>query len=225
MYDDENENDVERFFATEHKHEEENQQQQQQQQQKPSKKRKQKHPKPADDKENQQKQKAEAEQDLRKRARFYCTCPQQWKAVSHYNEKRLEEFISEKVFEQNQALAQTVFDGAHKILAGVLDKISQGGGFVEEQILADVTLRQSIEQEGADFVFLIQNKARILFLTLLDTVNGKRTQHKLAAAGRGGGVVVEQQEEEVAQSGDFAAADSEEQQALQEKDEGADGLN
>ena len=41
---------------------------------------------------------------LKQRARFDCTSTEQWRVVSHYNPKRLEEFCQEKDFETNSQL-------------------------------------------------------------------------------------------------------------------------
>ena len=66
-----------------------------------------------------------------------------------------------------------------QVLALTLDKFSQGDGYVQETILADVSLRESVEQEGKDFLFFITNKWRILILCALDVVNAKATQRRL----------------------------------------------
>lgn len=115
---------------------------------------------------------------LRDRAKFLCTCAEEWKQVSKYNSKRLEEFVQERVYMQNKALSESVFDQIHALLALGLDKVSRGDGYVEEKVLANQNLRKSLEEEGQNFIFLLTNKIRILTLILLDVHSGKRTQRK-----------------------------------------------
>lgn len=114
--------------------------------------------------------------DLRQRARLFCKSPEQWRTVSRYSPKRLDEFIKEKQFDQQQVLYDTVFGFIHHVWSFGIDKISGGNGFVQEQLECDISLRQSIEEEGQHFVSLLTNKYKILALTCVDTFNGKKTQ-------------------------------------------------
>lgn len=116
------------------------------------------------------------ETELRKRARFYCKSPEQWRAVSKYAPKRLEEFCQEKDFEAKKEFQTSFFDSVHQGLAMGLDRLSSADGHVREQILSDVSLRDAIEKEGADFVGFLNNKIKITLLTLLGVANGKRKQ-------------------------------------------------
>ena len=175
-----NENDVERFFNHDSKHDDP----QEAKSAKPKKTKKRK-PEGGDVSGEQQ----ESDNSLKRKARFYCSCPEQWRAVSRYTPQKMSEFVAEKEFQQNKDLSTTVFNGIHKGMAGLLDMVSNGEGHVEEQILADVTLRQSIEEEGASLIFLIQNKVRIIVLSVLDVYHGKRIQRKL----RGPGPTIEEE--------------------------------
>ena len=132
-------------------------------------------------------QKHENDNTLRKQARFYCASPEQWRTVSKYNEKRMQEFCEEQAFHQQKALCKQVFDSTHQWLAWLLDKVSAGDGFVENEILADVSLRQSLEQEGAAFVSLLENKVKIVLLTITDTLHAKRVQLSQRSVPNGGG--------------------------------------
>lgn len=215
MYDDADQ-DVEEFFGHDQKHQED--QEAQVAQPKSSKKRKHKADKAtnADAKAEKVKAQHEEDQELRKRARFLCASPEQYRIVAKYGTQKLKEWVQDKEFEQKKALAQTVFDAVHRILAVGLDKITQGDGFVESQILADLTLRQSIEEEGIEYLSLLQNKVRILVLSFVDTVNAKRIQWQaegVGGGGRGGCSIVE----ETSQSGDSSTS-----QAPQEAEDGED---
>jgi len=59
------------------------------------------------------------------------------------------------------------------------DKITAGGGHVEEQIMSDITLRLSIEQEGGSFIQFLTNRYKIVALTCVDTFNGKQKEISL----------------------------------------------
>jgi hypothetical protein len=117
--------------------------------------------------------------DLKNRARFYCKSPDQWLIVKKYNRDRLDQFVSEHDFNALKDLHESLFGFIHKVLAVVCDKISAGGGHVQEQILSDVTLRQSIEQEGGSFIQFLTNRYKIVALTCVDTFNGKQKEISL----------------------------------------------
>ena len=114
--------------------------------------------------------------DLKKRARLFCKCPEQWRSVSRYNPKRLREFVDEQSWTQEQALHGSIFGFVHKLLGLVMDTISKGDGCVQREIEDDISLRQAIEQEGATFAHYLTNRYKIIALTACDTFNGKRME-------------------------------------------------
>ena len=114
--------------------------------------------------------------DLKQKARLYCSCPQQWKSVSKYGLKRMEEFVQEKEFERQQQLFDNIFGFAHQFLALALDTVTKSNGFVQTEIENDLSLRQAIEAEGARFVQFLNNRWKLLALTSVDVFNGKRKQ-------------------------------------------------
>jgi hypothetical protein len=116
--------------------------------------------------------------DLKAKARLLCTCHQQWKSVSKYAPKRMEEFIQEKEYEKQRALFASVFGTVHQIWALVADKMAKGNGYVQTELESDVTLRQAFEEEGSQFVRYITNRWKLVALTSIDVFNGKRTQLK-----------------------------------------------
>ena len=111
---------------------------------------------------------------LKAKARQYCTCPAEWKSVAKYNVKRMQEFCVERQFQLDKNLDDSVFTFVHNSYSFLIDKILQGKGYVEQELLADETLRQSINQELALVSHLLSNKLRILVLTFLDSVNGTK---------------------------------------------------
>ena len=113
---------------------------------------------------------------LKQKARLYCTCPQQWKSVSRYSQKRMEEFINEKDFERQQQIYTSVFGFAHQLWALTADTIARGNGHVKRELESDMSLRQSIEAEGTQFVQFLSNRWRMLALTGVDVFNGKKNQ-------------------------------------------------
>ena len=210
--------DIEQFFAHDTKHDEKTQV--------VAKDKKQHKKRKAGDQsgesEQQQQAKKEAEEDtLRKRARFYVKSPEQWRVVSKYAPKRLEEFVQEKDFENKKEFQKSVMDGFHKVMATVIDTVAQGDGHVREQILADVSLRKAIEEEGADFVHYFSNKVKIVVLSIFDIVNGKREQS--ANGDREDSVTIEEEEEAPSSSDQGGGRGIEKEQETQ--DEAIEGVN
>ena len=121
-------------------------------------------------------EKQPVDDDLRKRARLYCVCPEQWRSVSRYNKERLETFVQENQFKEEQHLHNTVFDFVQRSLAWGFDLFSRGGGFVRTEIENDLSLRTAIVSEAGSFVSLLSNRVRILSLLATDTMSGKMNQ-------------------------------------------------
>jgi hypothetical protein len=119
------------------------------------------------------------DEELRQKARFYCKCPEQWRSISRYSEKRLLEFVQEKEFNDQQQLYDSVFTFALNVIASGLDIITQGNGHVRTELENDVTLKMAIEQEGSRFIQFLNNKFKIIALTSIDVFNGKRHQSLL----------------------------------------------
>jgi hypothetical protein len=115
---------------------------------------------------------------LIKRARLHCKCPEQWKTVSRYNSKRLEEFVQEQDFMNSQQLYESIFGFAHRLLGLLMDTITKADGHVQREIENDLSLRHAIEQEGSLFVNFLTNRFKIAALTTIDTFNGKQLDIK-----------------------------------------------
>jgi hypothetical protein len=122
-------------------------------------------------------EKQPADDYLRNKARFYCTCPEQWRSVSRYSAERLSQFVQENEFKEQQHLQNQVFDFIQRGLGYLIDKFSGANGFVSEQIENDQSLRSAIQQEAGNFVSLLNNKVKLLALLATDTMTGKLNQN------------------------------------------------
>ena len=114
--------------------------------------------------------------ELKQQARLHCSCPQQWKSVSKYSQNRMTEFVLEKEFESQQALYDNIFGFAHQVLALAMDKVMFGNGFVQEEIESNTQIQQSIKQEFSNLTQFLNNRCKLLMLTGISAVNGKRAQ-------------------------------------------------
>jgi hypothetical protein len=114
--------------------------------------------------------------ELKKKARLLTRCSQEWKSVSRYSAKRLEEYILEREYDNESNLHESIFGFVHKLMALVLDTVTRANGHVQQEIENDISLRQAIEQEGSSFAGYLTNKYKILALTGIDTFNGKKNQ-------------------------------------------------
>ena len=112
--------------------------------------------------------------ELKKKARLYCTCPEQWRVVSRYNPKRLGEFCEEQEFLKNRQLYYSIFGFAHRLIGLTMDAITSADGHVQSEIEADMSLRQALEFEGSQFVQYLSNKLKIFALISVETFNGKQ---------------------------------------------------
>jgi hypothetical protein len=123
------------------------------------------------------KRKMEDDKDeLRQKAKILCRDSNEFSEVNKMSAKQLRSFVDQKEFDQSAALRGSVFDGIHRMYAFVADKLSGGEGFVQEQVLSDQSLRESIEQEALPLFQYLNNKVRIALLTGNNVVQGKIKQ-------------------------------------------------
>jgi len=113
---------------------------------------------------------------LKNKARVSCSSVVEWNTVRKYKAEKLQAFIEEKKYEQSKEIENTVFDASHKILAVILDKLTQSDGFVQEQILRDLSLKKAIGVELQDFLVYLNNKIKIIVLTSINVFQGKNNQ-------------------------------------------------
>ena len=88
----------------------------------------------------------------------------------------MEEFVNEKEFSRQQEIYTSVFGFAHQLWALAADTIARGNGHVQRELESDMSLRQSIEAEGTQFVQFLSNRWKMLALTGVDVFNGKKAQ-------------------------------------------------
>ena len=117
--------------------------------------------------------------ELRSKAKFYCSCPEQWRSVSKYSEKRMSDFVHEREFDNERNLHDSIFDFAVKILGTGLDIIMKGNSHIKNEIECDENLKQAIRLEGSNFVSYLNNRFKIISLTAIDVFNGKQKQKLL----------------------------------------------
>lgn len=116
--------------------------------------------------------------DIKKKARLYCTCPEQWKSVSRYNAERLTQFCEEYEFRQQSELHTTVFDFAQRVLALGMDTVLGARGYVQTEIQNDLSLRKAIELEAGNWVSFLSNRFQIVSLLAIDSASGKMNQRR-----------------------------------------------
>ena len=123
------------------------------------------------------KRKCEDDKDeLREKAKILCRDPNEFSEVNKMSAKQLKNFCDQKEFKQSAALRSCVFDGIHKMYAFVADFLTKGEGYVQQEMLADQSLRESIEQEAIPLFKFLNNKVKIALLTGNNVVQGKIKQ-------------------------------------------------
>ena len=113
-------------------------------------------------------------EQIRKQCKYYCGSPAEWNIVRKYKFERQKEYVEEKRFLEEKQLSETVFNATHNCLGVVLDYVTQGEGYVENEIKNDLSLRHAIEEEFQNILYLFNNKIKILFLTSVNVWNGHR---------------------------------------------------
>lgn len=122
------------------------------------------------------KSKDEELEEMRKRAKSYCNSFEQWNSIRKYKKPRLVEWLEQKEFDIDNSLKNSVFSFVQEAYGFILDKISKGEGYVQQQICNDLTLRQALEDEGRNLLKYLSNKSKILVLTGADLYHGKQEQ-------------------------------------------------
>ena len=116
--------------------------------------------------------------DMRAQAKSLCNSYEQYRSVSRYKKERLRDWLEQKQFDSDAVLRESVFSFAHKAYAYAVDFMTKGNGHVKDRLSNDLTLRTAIEDEGRDMVKWLNNKSKIVFLTMNDTFEGKMEQKK-----------------------------------------------
>ena len=115
-------------------------------------------------------------QELRKTAKSFCSCYEQWRSISKYKKERLKDWVEQKNFDRDSQLKDNIFNFIHKAYAKIIDLTSKGDGHVRDHLENDVSLRGAIEDEGRDLIRFLNNKSKILMLSISDVYQGKVEQ-------------------------------------------------
>ena len=202
--------DLEQFFSHDTKHDDNEAQTVVAKAKKPrqSKKRKQQDDNPADDAKatDAKEAKAKEEDTTRKRARYFCSNPEQWRCVSRYNVQKMQDWVQDQEFAQQKKDQASILDGAVFCLGSILDTVTAAEGHVKNQILADESLKQAIREEGSEWVNFLNRKIKAAILIAVDVFYGKSDQLR-AKPRRESCHVDEDDEEEQAPSGSDVATE------------------
>ena len=94
------------------------------------------------------------------------------------NTKKLQKFIEQKIFECDTNLSDSIMDGIHKAYAFLVDKATKSNGYVQTQILADDSLKESLKNEAIPLLQFLNNKLKIALLTGNNVIQGKMEQRE-----------------------------------------------
>ena len=87
-------------------------------------------------------------------------------------------FVEENQFREQQNLQGQIFEFGQRGIGYVFDKFTNGGGYVEEQIIHDQSLHSAIQSEASNFVALLSNKLKLVVLLGADVTSGKMNQYQ-----------------------------------------------
>ena len=118
----------------------------------------------------------EDKDDIKAKAKILCRDAEEWSSVCKMSTKQLQSYIDKREFENNANLRSSVFDGVHRAYAFIADKLSAGGGYVEQQMLFDMPLRESIENEALPLFKYLNNRIKIAVLSTNNVIQGKIKQ-------------------------------------------------
>jgi hypothetical protein len=122
----------------------------------------------------------EATSDLKIKAQLYCSGPEQWRILSRYSPLRLSEWIQDKEFDRSAVFRESIFDFVHRTLALICDTVGGGQGYIENELVSDMSLRAALDEEISSVIGFLTNRLKIGVLMAADVTNGKRRQWKEA---------------------------------------------
>lgn len=114
--------------------------------------------------------------DLKQKAKFHCRDLKEWRVVSKFSKAKLETYLSDQTYLESAQIAQHFGSFATDMYGFLLDKVTKGGGFVEQEIKSDVTLRNAVQRELVEYVRIITNRLQILIFSGVNVLNGKKKQ-------------------------------------------------
>lgn len=114
-----------------------------------------------------------AREKLRTEAQYHCKTTDEWSKINKLSDAKIKEFIDEKNFISQQTLHNNIFGFTQQMLGTILDKICKGDNHIYNEIVNDISLRQSIQEEGSHFISYLTNRYRLLALSVIDVYHGK----------------------------------------------------
>jgi len=92
----------------------------------------------------------------------------QFRGQSHY--------LADQTFLESAQLTQQFGSCMVKAYAMLLDKLTKGEGFVEQEICSDLSLQSAIQREMVDYVRLVTNRMQIFIFSISDCFHAKKKQ-------------------------------------------------
>ena len=114
--------------------------------------------------------------ELKHKAKYHCRDIKEWRVISKYNKKKLEEYLNDQTFLEGSEIARNFGDFATDFYGFVLDKLTKGDGYVEAEIKNDLTLKSAVQRELVEYVKHITNRIQIFVFSSINVVNGKKKQ-------------------------------------------------
>jgi hypothetical protein len=118
----------------------------------------------------------EERETLKKQAKYYCSCSQQYASISKYSVPKLREFIIHKQFEFDARTKESVFTFLHTTIASLIDTVTCAEGHVQNKIEDEKQIRECLEMEGSYLINFLNTRLRLLSLLVINTINGKKEQ-------------------------------------------------
>lgn len=115
-------------------------------------------------------------EDLLKTARVYCKNPHDWNTVRKMKRPKLESWVSEQEFMRQKQIQNNCVHVGIKVYGLILDKVTGGGGRVQDQICGDISLHETFCELAAPVLKHISSAARAVLLSGNDVMEGKRLQ-------------------------------------------------
>lgn len=130
------------------------------------------------------KRKKEAKKDItdpevRKKARCLCSNIDEWKSISSFSDEKLQEFCEDKSFMNEHGLRSSINIFVRDVFAKCCDYIFGGDGHIENEMTNDDALSVSISEELSVFMYLMNNKIKLLSLTTRDIIEGRKKERLL----------------------------------------------
>ena len=114
-------------------------------------------------------------EDLRKTAKAYCKCSEEWRLIRK-KKAALEEWIEEHTFTRDKNIRDSCLMFGVKAYAFLLDKVTRGNGKVQEQICSDLSLHDSLSEIANTFLKHLTAATKAVILSGHDVMEGKRLQ-------------------------------------------------